>query len=173
MNAAQLHLALNHLPGAALVFSLPFLAWGLTRKAQTALLLGLWLLVAGAVTAIPAYVTGEPAEELVEGRAGVTHALIEEHEEAAEVALPAALVVGVVAGIALALAHRGHARARTLAAAAFGLAVVTTALFVRTGHLGGLIRHDELRAGVAPEGAGGSGPAPGGEHDDDGERGHH
>ncbi len=50
-----------------------------------------------ALVTVPVYLSGEPAEEIVEDLAGVPHAFIEEHEEIAKVTLIATEVIGALA----------------------------------------------------------------------------
>ena len=151
MSAAHLHLIVNHLPLAALALGLVLLAisgvWrgaGLRKGAMV-------LFVVAAVTTAPTYFSGEPAEEVVEHLPGVSHSDIEEHEEAAEGAAAATALTGAAALLALILETRGGPAARRVAGAAILLALVSVALMGRAANLGGLIRHQEIRTGTAPE----------------------
>ena len=108
LNAAQIHLSLNHFPVVLAVVSLPFLAWGLFRGSELSRKTGLMLALLAAVTAVPAFLTGEPAEEVVE-RLGASDALVHEHEEAAEAALVAVLAFGSLAAAAWFAAARAFA----------------------------------------------------------------
>jgi hypothetical protein len=150
MSSAQLHLALNHTPIYGLLFGLGILAAGFGLKHLLVRRVGLVVLALGALSVLPAYLSGEPAEEMMENRPGISEERIEEHEEASEFALVLSLLASAAAGFALALprlkrpraaAHEGKA---TTAAAV--LAVLALAALGRTAHLGGMISHPELRS---------------------------
>lgn len=153
MSAAYLHLAVNHLPLAALALGLVLLAvTGIWRGAglrKAALV----LFVAAAVATGPTYFSGEPAEEAVEHLPGVSHPDIEEHEEAARWAAVATALAGVVSLLALILEARSRASARRAGTAAILLAVLAAVMMGRTAQLGGIIRHPEIRTGTSVEAA--------------------
>lgn len=150
MDALQVHLALAHVPLAGFLFGLVFLGVGLLRRGSWATLAGLWLLCMGAAVSIPTFFSGEGSEEQMEGRPGVSTADIDEHEESAEFTFALLLVSGAVSGTAI-IARRYRPRlGERLAMAALVGALVTSASLAHTAHLGGLIQHDELRAGRAP-----------------------
>lgn len=150
MNAAHFHLAINHLPVLGLFFGLGVLIVGRFIHSGVTQRVGFWLCVAASGFAIPAYLTGEPAEEIIEKLPGISKALIEQHEEAASIALAATLLVGVLALGALFLA-RGSRPISTLSfSIVTGIALVAFACMAWTAKLGGEIHHPEIRAGQAP-----------------------
>ena len=166
MNPAHLHLVTNHIPVIGSYAALLVLAWGLARKSDEVVRVGLLGFVVVGLAAAGVQLTGEGAEEVVERLATVTHDSIEEHEEAALFSTIVLGVAGALGLLALFLSHRrgGPARALTLAtlvAGALGAAVVT-----RTAVLGGQINHPEIRQGAAA-----GQPGAGGEDDDEGRRG--
>ena len=63
MNLTHLHLALNHLPVLGPAFALALLLFGVWRRSEDIkkAALGAFLLIA--VFSVPAYMTGEPAED--------------------------------------------------------------------------------------------------------------
>ena len=83
MNPAHLHLMLNHIPVLGMAFGLALVSLALLRKSEELKRISLGFLIVIALLAIPAYLTGEPAEELVENLPGVSKSSIEQHEEAA------------------------------------------------------------------------------------------
>ena len=94
------------------------------------------------------FLTGEPAEEVVEHLPGISEPAIGEHEEAAEVA---AIVTGLAGllGLWLLVARRGGRQAPTwLLAATFVVALVAAGLMARAANLGGYIRHPEIAGGT-------------------------
>jgi hypothetical protein len=97
MNGAQLHLMLNHLPVMGTLFSLLLLAWSLIRRSAEIQKLALGVALLAGLSSVPAYLTGEPAEEVIEHMAGVDEAYIEEHESMGKFALWCGVALGVVA----------------------------------------------------------------------------
>lgn len=171
-SGAHLHLLVNHLPILGAVFALLILVYGLARKSDDVVRLGLLAFVLVGVAVVGAQLTGEPAEEAVEHLAGVSEGLIHAHEEAAELSTIALALTGVVALAALVLRRGGRrlARAATLATVALGL--VGAGLVARAGNLGGQIRHPEIRSGAtAGTGAAAAGAEAGEAEEHGGERG--
>jgi hypothetical protein len=80
-----------------MAFGLALLGWALLRKSEELKKKSLGFFIIIALLAIPAYLTGEPAEELVGNLPGVSKASIEQHEEAAQVAFAGVLIVGAAA----------------------------------------------------------------------------
>lgn len=150
MNVTHLHLILNHLPVLGTAFGLGILALGLWTRSEDIKRLALLLFAATALLAIPAYLTGEPAEDAVKGLAGVAGGLIERHEEAAGAALGGVLALGALAGIGLAVFRRKRPVATWFGATSLLGALVVSSLMAWTANLGGQIRHPEIRSGAAP-----------------------
>jgi hypothetical protein len=151
MSAAHFHLIVNHIPVLGTLFGAGILIAGLWWKQDAVVRIALGLFVVAGVGAAGAYLSGEGAEEIVEGLPGVTEAAIEAHEELALYAFIAAIVLGVAAVGALA-AYRSRSVPR---AASIGMLVLSLGVFGvmgATANLGGQIRHTELRAGAASGG---------------------
>ncbi|HBR58123.1 MAG TPA: hypothetical protein DEA22_11765 [Blastocatellia bacterium] len=145
MDMAHLHLMLNHFPLMGALFGTPILAYALLRKNDSLRNTALVIFVFAAAIAIPVYLTGEPAEEIVEHLPGVSHDAIETHEDSALFALWAAIGAGVVSAVGLILALRAKAAANTVALIALLFGIVTAGLMARTANLGGEVRHTEIR----------------------------
>lgn len=150
LDAAHIHLMLNHVPVVGAPLLLLLLSIGLWRGSRelvgvTLALTALLAVVTGAV-----YLTGEPAEELVEHAPWFRESLVDTHEDHAAVALTAVLVTGVLAGVAFALRGRPRAGARLARVTWAGL-FLSTLLLGWTAWSGGQIRHEEVRTGaIAP-----------------------
>ena len=146
MNWAHVHLILNHIPVVGVGFGLVLLLWSMWRRdvaLQRAALTSFFIV---AVVAIPVYLTGEPAEEIVEHLPGTTESAIESHETAALAALLAVSLLGAVALLGLLLPLRWS---RVTARAALLVALAGAGLMAWTANLGGRIRHAELRSATA------------------------
>ena len=148
MNLAHVHLLLNHLPPLGVLFGFLLLAAAVARKSGELIRASLVTFVLVALLAIPTYLTGEPAEEIVEDMPGVSMMDITAHEESAEASLIAALVLGVLSCFKLVF-YRGRETPRGIAVATLALALVVTVMMAWTAHLGGLVHHAEIRAGAA------------------------
>ena len=159
MNAAHLHLALNHLPIFALAFALVVLGWGRIRRERIVVSLGLALTVLAGAGAGAAFLTGEPAEEVIEDRPGIDEARIHEHEEAAEFAVWLTIAAAVVAAGALWYHRRGEPYSPAALTATMVVGLVAMASLTVTAWHGGEISHPEIRASA-------SGPAATGADDD-------
>lgn len=146
MNAAQIHLALTHLPVVTALLAAATLAVGAVARSAATRRFGLVLLLVAGLAAIPTQMSGEGAEEIVEDRPGVSEALIERHEDAAGVALALTVLGGAIAAATLAAGRLGRGRAaHALFVAALAISLIDAAALGWVAHLGGEIRHDEIR----------------------------
>lgn len=149
MNPAHVHLMLNHVPlfGAVAVTILCALA--LLRRQQGLARGGLVVAVLTAIVGLVVYLTGEPAEELVENLPGVSEAVLESHEE---IALIATIVLGGYGIVALAgLVAFRHGVTMRFTRILLVASLVPLATIAYTAYLGGQVRHSEIR----PNGNGG------------------
>ena len=146
MNAAHVHLMVNHLPIFGSILSLPLLGLAIWRRRELSILFGATaLLTLAAVGAGVALRSGGAAEEVVEDLPGVSETLIEAHEERAETATALAVVTALGAIGASAWAwRRGSVPALGLAGVT-AAAVITSGAMAWTGLAGGQIRHTEIR----------------------------
>ncbi len=150
MNGAHLHLVLNHSPIVGLIFSLVLLAAALYRKSPELTRAAAVALIAVAVVAIPVYLTGEPAEEIVEHMPGVAEEILERHETAGRVSLIALEVLGAVALLGLVVSRGAPALPRWLGPTLLALGLAASAWAGWTSNLGGQITHEEARPGFVP-----------------------
>jgi hypothetical protein len=152
MNAAHIHLMLNHVPlfGAAAVTILFGVA--LVLRQQSVARAGLVVALLAAAVAVIVYLTGEPAEELVENLPGISETALETHEE---IALVATVVLGAFALVALyGLFAFRHGVSMRFTKFLLVLSFVPFAAIAYTSYLGGQIRHSEIRAAVGASGHG-------------------
>jgi len=151
MNASQIHLALTHVPLFFSIAGALILLYGFTRKLDQIKFLSLYFMIIAALLTIPVYLTGEGTEEVVEKLPGVSEGLIGEHEEMAMIGLIIIIITGIAALITLIIKKKTS----LLNPALFLCAVLSFASFgvmAQTAHLGGQIRHSEIRSrGVIQE----------------------
>jgi uncharacterized membrane protein len=151
MNGAQLHLALNHLPVVLSLAGLLVMLWGWISRSPEIKKVGLALVAATAVCALAAFLTGEPAEDALKAFPGFSKSLVHEHEEAGEAALVVSILAGVSALAGAFLQSRKHRHAPRVFVICAGIVLLASLAFFRTAHLGGLIRHEELRPAAVSE----------------------
>ena len=144
MNAAHAHLLLNHIPVIGAILGVMVLVWGFYRRNADVRTAAMLLFVIVALLSIPAFLTGEPAEHMINKMPGVDRKLIHEHEEAAEFAIWVMEGLGVasLAGLYFAWTNKPVPRWLNIVILALGLA--TAAAMARTSNLGGVIRHPEI-----------------------------
>lgn len=168
MDAAHIHLLLNHVPVIGALFGLLVLAYGLARSSDDVVRTGLWFLVVVGLTSGIVYLTGEPAEELVEGLPGFSHAILERHEAVALWTTVGGAVLGLAALVGL-VRYRDRGPPRRYATIMLLLTLGLSGMMGWTANLGGQVMHQEIRPAGAAEVETGT-PAAGseaGEHEDD------
>ena len=140
LSPVELHLALNHLPVAGFLFAVGLLAAALVTRSRDLSLASLLAVLISALLAIPVYLSGESTEEALE-KLGVSEAVMERHEEMAEVTFIVVQIVGAASLIAFVLAWRSAGIQRAATATILLLSLVAAGLIGWTAKLGGEIRH--------------------------------
>ena len=147
MNAPHWHLALNHFPVVGMLFATGLLAFALWRKSEELVRTAFGFFIAVALTAVPVYLTGEPAAISIMDAPGFDEALVKTHERAAAFGLSAAILLGALALAGLLFFRKAPALPRWLTWLVLALALVATAIFGQVANHGGKIRHPEIRSG--------------------------
>jgi hypothetical protein len=145
VNAAHIHLVVNHAPLFAAIFGTVLVAYAMERRQRAVQIVGYSTLIVAEIAAAVAYATGGGAEHAVEGLPGVTEALVERHQYVATVALIVTALLGSLGIAGLYQAVRGSSSG----AVAYAAVTVGCAAFLILGYasnLGGQIRHTEIRA---------------------------
>ena len=151
MNWAHLHLALNHVPVIGLPIVLLLLAWAIVRRSAELLKASFGLLILLAVVTVIVQVTGEPAEELVEGLPGVVDSMVEAHEESALLGTVGVVVIGVIALLGLWRLGTGKILPLWYSPAVLVAGILVAGLMIWIANLGGQIRHSEIRPTASVE----------------------
>lgn len=152
MDGAHLHLILNHIPVFGLLVGFLLLAWGMIRGYNDIQKAALVTLFVTAATALPVYLTGEPAEDIVEKLPGVSEQIMSQHEDSAMFSLIMAMITGVLALGAIAVKRFLSTQIAAMAAVAVLIVtLITGGAMAFTANLGGQIRHTEIRNGQAGE----------------------
>lgn len=136
---------LNHIPvlGAVATLCLVVLADFKNDKAITKLALQFTVLIA--ILTLPAYFSGESAEEVVEHLPGVTDSFIEKHEQFAKFALGLTELVGIIGAVGLYWFRKNPGLATKYWRSIQIVALINAIVMLMTANLGGQIRHTEIR----------------------------
>lgn len=152
-DAAHLHLMLNHFPIIGTLIGGVLMAYALLRSDRSLqkVVLVMWVVLAAMTPAVMK--TGEEAEEKAEHTAGISEDVIHEHEEAAEVSHWLMVTLGLASLITLLTGDKiGSSRNKTLFT--FVTSLVVIAAMIRTGYLGGQIRHSKSAGATVIENVG-------------------
>lgn len=145
MDAAQIHLALTHLPVFGYVLFTPLFLFAVWKKKDDLIRISAVFFVVLSIAAIVVFNSGEGAEEILEQTIDVGHDVIHEHEESGEKSFWLLSISGLAAALVLALrigtTKVNHYRLLLV----MGVLLIATSLSsVYTAHLGGQIRHPEM-----------------------------
>ncbi|MBI3259696.1 MAG: hypothetical protein HYZ54_09510 [Ignavibacteriae bacterium] len=149
MNQAHFHLVLNHLPIVFPIVGLLVLGGGLIVRSEIIKRIAYGIFIMGALSAIPALLTGEGAEDVVEKIQGVSEQYIKTHEEVAEVFAILSFILGTVSLAGLWANWKQKSYSNALSFVTLALSLVVLFYSQRTGTTGGEIRHTEIRTATA------------------------
>lgn len=145
MNAAHVHLLVNHLPIFALIFGILMLIAGLVFRHSVLDTAGFLLFVLSGMGTFIAMRSGEAAEELLEQIPGVSHQLIHHHEEHAEIFFWLSISLSLLSLVTFLLQKRNHQLLPAAKLIVLIFALATSAYSLTVGNSGGQIRHPEIR----------------------------
>lgn len=147
MNEAHIHLLTNHLPIILPACGITILIAGVILKSEVIKRVGFAVLIGGGLATIPAFISGEGAEEIAENIVGINEASIEEHEEQAKVFAILSYVLGAtgIVGMIISLKKLSINKLYSPAVIIYGVLVMYFAY--NTGSSGGQIRHTEILSG--------------------------
>lgn len=150
MNYAHWHIMLNHFPIIGMLFNV--ILWLVAVRTNQPMLYrtALGWFIGLAILTIPVYVTGQNGHEILHGLPGVTHDVIDIHEQWGTYTLVASLTTGILALIGLIQFRRANQLPPLSKALILLLSLMTAGIAFYTGHLGGQIRHTEIRPGFVP-----------------------
>jgi uncharacterized membrane protein len=151
MNPVHIHLLLNHAPVMGTAFGAALFLYGLLRKNKEVIDASLLAFMVTALVTIPAFLTGEPAEEAIENIAGITKNAIEAHEENAEVAFWLMEALGLFSLITFIMRKKESGIARMLTNTSLIFSIVVFGFMVKVGNDGGKIRHPEINNAAGAE----------------------
>lgn len=169
MNAAHLHLVINHFPIIGLILGCLVLLTGILMKSSVVRRVGLSLFLIAGISAIPAFSTGEGAEEIAEEAVSMNMCndkscvcppelikkmeqerehYIHEHEEKAEGLMPFMWGIIVLSLIAMFLEWKNKSMAKIASLIVLVIGFIAAFFAREVGTSGGEISHPEIRKGV-------------------------
>lgn len=155
MNAAHVHLLFNHLPiVGGIIGTLILIAGFLLKNNSVVKQTALGVFIFSAITALPAFFSGEGAEEVVESIAGISHNTIETHEDIGKLFLILIIGLGVLSAVTLFATLRKHQASRLLYIVVLVVGLAGCVVAQRVGTSGGEIRHTEIGSGALNGGNG-------------------
>lgn len=145
MDPVYIHLLINHIPILGSLFALILLAYGLFFNNES---IGRAALIANMVitlVTVPAYYSGEEAEDKIEEMSGFSEKYLEEHEEMAEPAFTVMLVTGSLSLLTLLVSFTKYEKFRKIMLSlTFVAGIITFGMMAAVGFYGGKIKHNEI-----------------------------
>src|SRR5712692_5003316 len=106
LNLTHLHLLINHFPTVGTIIGLGLLVVSLLGRNDRLKRVSLAVLLIVAALALPVYMTGNAAREMIQGRPDVSESLVAKHQDAAALALVFMMSTGAFAWLGLWQARR-------------------------------------------------------------------
>ena len=148
MNAAHFHLIVNHFPIIAPILGLLVLLASFYFRSEIMKRTAYSILIFGSILTIPAYFTGEGAEEVVERIQGIDETFIETHEETAKIFSILSFILGGVSILGIWSSVKQKSFSSVLAIIIVLLSLIVIFFAAKTATSGGEIRHTEIRQGT-------------------------
>jgi hypothetical protein len=151
LNAAHFHIAINHLPVVGFMAALVLAICALFIKDRM-LHLTAWMFTVGcAVTVVISFLTGEPAEAMIEGTPGLSDAYLSAHMRWGQWTYWAGIGVGLIALVGWFIAKRKFEADRKAMVLLIVMLLAANFLGAMTASLGGDIKHPEIHGDKAEE----------------------
>ncbi len=145
MNDTHFHLVLNHLPIIVPLVGLLVMIGGYVLRSEIIKRTAFLIFAFGALATIPAFLTGEGAEEVVEQIQGIDEKFIEPHEEVAETFAILSYILGAISLLGQWASYKQKPFAGLVSVLTTLFAIVVLFFAQQTGTTGGEIRHTEIR----------------------------
>jgi uncharacterized membrane protein len=146
MDWAHLHLMTNHLPVVGMIIGLVIFAVSLAWKSADLRKFSLYYFVVLGAASLVVFLTGEPAEELIERTRSVSEAAIERHEEASVIGLLAIEAVAVLSFAGIFFRKAEVASRAWFTRSLLALSLIASGVIGWVANLGGQIEHGQSQA---------------------------
>ena len=144
MNELHLHLLINHLPIFGSILGAIVLVQGLWLKSDQVKIAAYTILIISAIGTCIAFFTGDGAAKAVKNIDGINKDMISEHAEFAVFTLMILILLGIISIIGIYLTLRKSNFITSIAILILIISLSSFILVLRTGYLGGKIRHTEI-----------------------------
>src|SRR5690242_2502021 len=151
LNAAHLHIAINHLPVVGFMAALVLSIFAFFTKDRMLDLTAWGFTVGCALTAVASYLTGAPAEDMIAGTPGVSDAYLLAHERWGQWTYYAGMAIGALALVGWFLAKRKEDSDRKALVLLIVMLLAANFMGALTASLGGDVRHPEIHGDKAEE----------------------
>lgn len=145
MNQAHLHLVVNHFPIIIPIIGLIIMILGFFFRSDVIKRVAFFIFILGAISILPAFITGEGAEEVADEIEGISKRFMEDHEDAAKKFALLSYSLGLLSLAGLWASWRQKIYAGLIAIISIILVAGVLVLGKQTGTTGGEIRHTEIR----------------------------
>ena len=145
MNQAHFHLVLNHIPIILPGIGLLVMLAGYMLKSEIVKRTAYSIFILGAIITIPAFFTGEGAEEIVEKVQGMDKQFIKNHEHTADTFAILCYILGGISLAGLWASWKLQPISKLIGLVTIVFCVVVLIFAKQTGTTGGEIRHTEIR----------------------------
>jgi uncharacterized membrane protein len=146
MNEAHVHLLVNHFPIIGVIIGFLVLVTGFIFRNEPVKRIALGIFVFASLFAVPTFISGGAAEDIVERIPGISESHIEAHEEIAEVYIWIISTLGIVSLLTFLSDYSRTRYSKWLYLLAIVVAMGTMVVATQVGTTGGEIRHSEIRA---------------------------
>lgn len=151
MNAAHLHLVLNHFPVIGSGIAIFVLLIGIIKKSDDVKKVSVLILILTALVTIPVYLTGDKAQEKIEGNyEDVEESEINSHEDFALYSFIVMDIAGAISLISIFLFKKPKVLPNSFAYFLLILLLIVNGMMAYTANLGGRIHHPEIREDKMP-----------------------
>lgn len=144
MDWVYFHLIINHFPIVGVIIGTVLLAVGMIFKSQGIKISGLGTIVFASVVAIVAYMSGDPASNIMMDLPGVAKSLIRRHENIATVGMYLIVPAGLTAASSLYGIWKKDKSVKFLIIITLIFSVISSGMMLYIARTGGQIRHTEL-----------------------------
>lgn len=151
INAAHLHLLLNHFPVIGSAIAIFVLIIGILKKSDDIKKTGAMIIILTSLITIPVYFSGEKAQAKVEGNyEDVDEDLVEPHEDFAFYSFIVMDIAGLFALTSLILFRKPKVLPNSFTYLLFAVLIIANGMMAYTANLGGKIHHPEIREDKLP-----------------------